>query len=113
MITEEEFKKLEGELLPYKIMMGKAGDVVMDQEVSNYPIFVVHQDEINVGIPLDTSQVYGKWQVNVSSLEEFATKQLVDPSKIDEFRKVYKDPKDHLCLFLVWEGAATFIFIPR
>lgn len=113
MITAEESEKLEGELLPYKGLMGKAADVVMDQEVSNYPIFVVHQEELNIGVPLDTSQLYGKWQVHVSSLEEFATKQLIESSKIDGFRAVYKDPKTYLCLFLVQEGAATFVFIPR
>lgn len=113
MITPEDSKQLEGELLPYKGLMGKAADVVIDQEVSNYPIFVVHQDDISVGIPLDTSQVYGKWLINVSSLEEFATKQLVASDKIDNFKSVYKDPKANLCLFLVQEGLATFIFIPR
>lgn len=108
------FRILEQELQPYKAILSKAADAVMNQEVSDYPIFVVHQQEVSMGIPLvdkDTSK--GNWSVNVSSLEEFVTKQIVDNQKVDNFRKTYKDPEEFLCLFVLSELGAQFIFIPR
>ena len=85
------FRILEQELQPYKAILSKAADAVMNQEVSDYPIFVVHQQEVSMGIPLvDKDKSKGNWSVNVSSLEEFVTKQIVDNNKVDDFRKTYK-----------------------
>ncbi|NJL74411.1 MAG: hypothetical protein HC892_04550 [Saprospiraceae bacterium] len=55
----------------------------------------------------------GNWSINISSLEEFVVKQLIEVHKIDDFRRVYKDPKHHLCFFVLSELGATFNFIPR
>jgi hypothetical protein len=105
---------LEQELQPYKSILSKAADAVIDQEVSDYPIFVVHQQEVSMGIPLvDKDKTKGNWSVNVSSLEEFVTKQIINNEKVENFRKTYKDPEEFLCLFVLSELGATFIFIPR
>lgn len=114
MSTHISFRILEQELQPYKAILSKAADAVIDQGVSNYPIFVVHQQEVSMGIPLvDKDKSKGNWSVNVSSLEEFVTKQLIDNTKVDNFRKTYKAPSEFLCLFVLSELGATFIFIPR
>ena len=93
MITEEEHKKLEKEIQPYNGFLSFTADAILDQDVSQYPIFVLHVQGINVGIPLDTDHIQGNWLVNASSLEEFVTKQLIESSKVDAFKAVYKDPK--------------------
>ncbi|MCB0619320.1 MAG: hypothetical protein KDC43_08560 [Saprospiraceae bacterium] len=109
-----KFKLLEAELAPYRKVLGQAADAVIDQEVSEYPILVVHQQSVDIGLPLvDREAVRGKWSVNVSTLEEFVTKQLIAPDRIEPFTTVYKDPADHLCLFVLSELGATFVFLPR
>ncbi len=113
MITEEKYKTLEQELTAYKPFLAKTSDAILDQDVSQYPIFVIHRQGIQVGIPLDTEQIRGDWLVNASSLEEFVTKQLIEADKVDAFKSVYKDPKNFLCLFVVVDQGATFVFIPR
>lgn len=113
MFTEEQTKKLEKDLLPYNGFLAFTSDAIIDQDVSRYPIFVLHVQGINVGIPLDIDHLQGDWSVNASSLEEFVTKQLIESSKVDAFTAVYKDPKRFLCLFVVDDSAATFVFIPR
>ncbi len=113
MITEKKQKDLEKELIPYKPLLSKTADIILDQDVSAYPIFVLHHQGINVGIPLDFDPSIGNWLVNASSLEEFMTKQLVESSKVDNFKAIYKDPKSFLCLFLATKSGATFVFIPR
>jgi len=113
MQKEQDLKVLEEELKPYKQMLGSVADTIMEQDVSSYPIFVIYQDAIEVGIALNTDNIEGSLSVNASSLEEFVTKQLVLADKVDDFKSVYKDPTAFLCLFIIDKSSATFVFIPR
>ncbi len=113
MTTEEQHKLLEEEMKLYKPFLAYTADAILDQDVSQYPIFIVHKQGINVGIPLETDHIKGQKLINASSLEEFVTKQLVETSRVDDFKAIYKDPKDNLCLFVVEDGGASFVFIPR
>lgn len=114
MSTTEKFLKLEGEMETYKIMMGEASDMIMEKDVSDFPIFVVHQQEMELGIPIaDKTEVKGNWSINASSLEEFVSKQIIKPNRIESFKKVFKDPNENLCLFVLSELGAQFIFISR
>ncbi len=113
-IERGRFKTLESELKPYRKIMSKACDAILEKEVSDYPILVVHQQQIELGIPVvDRKDVKGSWSVNASTLEEFAMKQLIKTDKIEDFQSIYKDPNHHLCLFVVSELGAQFIFINR
>lgn len=110
----EKFLKLEEELEPYRMLMSQAADIIMDKDVSSYPIFVVHQQEMEMGIPIaDKEKVKGNWSINASSLEEFVTKQIIFEEKVEEFKKSYKSPDAYLCLFVLSELGAQFIFIPK
>jgi len=110
----EKFLQLEEQLKPYIKMMTQAADTVVVQEVSKYPIFVVHQQEVNIGIPLldkDTNKT--TWSINASTLEEFVSKQIVFEDKVDEFRKNYKSQEEYLCIFALSELGAQFIYLPN
>jgi hypothetical protein len=48
----ETYLSLQEELKPYVKMLGQASDVIRDQDVSKYPIFVIHQQEVEIGLPL-------------------------------------------------------------
>lgn len=105
---------LEQELQLYIEALGKAADTVLDEGVSKYPIFVAHQIGADIGIPIiDRAKVNGNWNIHLSSLEEFVTKQIVEMEKVDEFRDVYKNPRKYICLFVLSELGATFNFLPR
>jgi len=112
---QEKYFKFREELKGLTKIMGMASDTVLDQEISSYPIFVVHQKEtIGVGIELvRREERKGKWSVNLSTLEEFVAKQLIESARVDHFRQVFKKPTEHLCLFAIDEIGATFVFIPR
>ena len=108
------FKQLRKELRSYLPVLGKAADVILDQGVSSFPIFIIHQQALDIGINIvDREKVSGNWSVNASTLEEFVTKQLIGPEKLDDFKAVYKNPEDELCLFVLNEMGANFIFLPR
>ena len=113
-LERSKYRQLEEELQPYTAMMGNAADAILDQDISNYPIFVIHQHQVDIGIPILVHKPEGpKWSVNASTLEELATKNVIEESRVDNFRKVYKNPEKHLCLFVLSELGANFIFIPR
>ncbi len=112
--NKSKFLQLEKELKPYLSVISQASDAIIDKEVSDYPILVVHQQQIELGIPIVVREsVKGKWSVNASTLEEFAMKQVITTEKLEDFQGIYKDPRAHLCLFVISELGAQFIFIKR
>ncbi|MCB0587035.1 MAG: hypothetical protein KDD06_17155 [Phaeodactylibacter sp.] len=109
-----KYHQLEEEMKPYAALMGKAADTILEQDISNYPIFIVHQHQVDIGIPLIARKPEGPdWSINASTLEELVTKNVIDTSRVDNFRKIYKKPEEQLCLFVLSELGANFIFIPR
>lgn len=107
-----QFKNLEKELQPYKRTMREAAEVITVQDVSNYPVFVVHQNTVDIGINIvDRDEVKGKWSVNASTLEEFVARQIVTPEKLEDFKVLYKTHAGDLCLFVLSELGANFIFL--
>ena len=112
--NQGKFLVLEKELQPYLKVMEQAVDAILDKDVSDFPILVIHQQQIELGLPvIDHHKVKGKWSINASTLEEFATKQLIATDKIEDFQSIYKDPNLHLCLFVISELGAQFIFTRR
>lgn len=112
--STELLAKMQLELQPLKLPLGKAADTIVDENVSNYPIFVVHQQQVDIGLILIDKDKHGtKWSVNASTLEEFVTKNLIQPQKVDNFKDVFKPVKNQLCLFVLSELGATFVFLPR
>lgn len=106
--------KLEQELSNYMDMLAQASDTIRNQNVSDYPIFVVHQNEVEIGIPIaDREKIKGNWSINASSMEEFIAKQIITEEKKDSFRTIYKNPDLFICVFSLTELGAEFIFLPR
>lgn len=114
MDTNSKLKVLENELKPYVPALGKASETILTQNVSEYPIFIAHQQQMDIGIPImEKDTIKGDWSINASTLEEFTTKGLIQVNKIDDFKSVYKNPEEFLCLFVISEIGATFVFLPR
>ncbi|MCZ2100891.1 MAG: hypothetical protein LC107_05080 [Chitinophagales bacterium] len=110
----EQFLVLEQQLKPYKKILAQAADVIIDQHVSKYPIFVVHQQEVAIGIELiEASGKDMPWSVNASTLEEFVTKNIIFMDKSQDFISTYKNPEENLCLFVLSELGAQFIYLAR
>jgi hypothetical protein len=108
-----KFLKLEQEIIPYKKILAQASDVILNENVSKYPIFIVHQQEIEMGVLLVEAGQNFKWTINASTLEEFVSKEIVFMEKVQDFISTFKDPDLFICLFVLSELGAQFIFIPR
>jgi hypothetical protein len=110
----ESFLSLQEDLKIYTKVLGEAADIIRDQDVSKYPIFVVHQQDMAMGIPVvEKEKNGGLWNINASTLEEFVSKNVIFEEKIDEFINAYKNPDLQLCLFVLSELGANFIYLPR
>ncbi len=117
---EEEMKEaekllvIENEMKRYNKLLAAASDKILNSKASEYPIFVVAKQPIALGFNLvDREKVNSNWSINVSSLEEFTANNLVFKEKVIEFKKTYKDPKQFICLFVLSDLGAQFLFVPR
>ncbi len=109
----EKYLQLEQDLRRYRKALNEAREIMLDQEITHYPIFVMHQQEIALGVPVIEAGVnVGLWSINASSMEEFALKNILLDDKLNEFRKVYNSHDHHLCIFVLSELGAQFIFFP-
>ncbi|MEM7102216.1 MAG: hypothetical protein AAF502_03720 [Bacteroidota bacterium] len=109
----EVLRSLESDLNKYKKVLNEALQTVQDQDVSNYPILVAFREGINLGLPiLEMGPSGANWSYNVSTLEEFVTKGLIERKKVDAFKKVYKNPNKTICLFVCEKEDAHFVFAP-
>ena len=108
------YKHLQKELAGYKKILSEAAEVIQDQDVSKFPIFVIHQNLVDIGINIvDKEVVQGNWSVNASTLEEFVTKQIIAEEKVEDFQALYRSHQEDLCLFALSELGANFIFLPK
>ena len=114
---EEEDKRyyeIQAVLEQHGAMMLTAISAIAAEEVSKYPIFVVHQQQVEIGVPLiDRSEAPDGWSIHVSTLEEFAQRQIIEMDKVDNFIQLYKSKKDQFCVFVLSEVGAKFIFLPH
>lgn len=113
-MSTTKYIQLEEELRDFSATMNKAQNAILDQEVSKYPIFVVHQHEVEIGVKLVNGEDLGlTWSIHASSLEEFVSKQIIEEHKVDSFKTIYKSTDLYFCCFVLSELGANFVFLPK
>ncbi len=114
MSKTEDLLLIREQLKSYIGLLDKASQMIVDEGISRYPIMVIHKQEIQLGVPLEIEQrLPGGWLINASTLEEFVSKRIVDEEKVGEFRKLYKQHEDHVCLLLLSELGVQFVFYEK
>lgn len=114
MKNEKYFKQIQQNIQPYVKVMAKAADIIQEQDVSSFPILVLSELPVNIGINIvEKEKLNAPWNIHASTLEELVTKQLIAQEKVEDFKLVYKNSGSDLCLLLLSKEGANFIFIPR
>ncbi len=104
---------IKDDLVFYKDTIKSVSEEVRNNEVSNYPVFVAHKSNLEIGRPILSNEEFSaNWNVNISTLEEFVAKKLIFPGRVDAFRKVYKNPDNFICFFILEDDGANFAFVP-
>jgi hypothetical protein len=98
----------------YLELMKEAFEGVINEDVSRYPVFIFHQQEMSVGLPIyERDQNNGEWSVNISTLEEFYIKGIVTIEQVEEIKaKIIGQPPQYCCMVL-YEGKGSLIFVNR
>ena len=110
--------ELQNDIAAFHGPLDEAATTVIDEKVSNYPIFVAYAGEdldslpgiFVLEVPTPRTLV---WTINVTTLEELVARQVVLPDKIDPFRTVYKDKPDSFCFLIIDEAGGRFGFLDR
>jgi len=86
---------------------------ILNNSISEYPIFVAHQHDVELGnVILDKSDFNRTWTINATIVEELLEKKIISNNKFESFKGIYKDPRKHICVFLISEKGGNFVFIP-
>lgn len=86
---------------------------VLQQEVSQYPMYIATQDEIPIGRPfLDKETYHLNWYYRASVLEEFVKHKLIERDKLEDFMETFGDPGERACIFVFLPNEGGFVFIP-
>lgn len=114
-LPEKVLESIQNDVRYYEDVLKKIAHSVVQQKISQHPIFIAHKEAyLPIGRPIINAEKYGTdWSINASLLEEFANKRLVESHRLAQFRKHFKDPKTHICLFIIsGESDASFAFCP-
>ncbi len=89
--------------------------LLLDQEVSNYPILIFQKPSQTIlgRRILDQSQNNEKWNVFITHLEELYLKKVILEDKLADFQFQYKNNHDKYCILLIEnEEEYSFLFTP-
>lgn len=112
--SDSFIEKFAGEVNYYHVLMAEAFEGVINEGVSKYPVFIFHQQEVTVGLPIaDRHEVAGDWTVNISTLEEFYIKGLVTIEQVDEIKIKIAGPRPQYCCLVLTAEKGSMIFLPR
>ncbi|HMQ59251.1 MAG TPA: hypothetical protein PKE06_01215 [Flavilitoribacter sp.] len=106
-------KELEKDLAQQAGLLAKVSDTILDQDISRYPIFVLSAKGLEIGVAVAAGDERQPWYISASTLEELAARQVIGMEKVDDFRRIFKDPQEFFCFLVIFEEQADFVFMPR
>jgi hypothetical protein len=108
------FDNLQKSLEAHLQLMEDTARAIIDQDISNYPIFLVNETTPALGINILAFSFEDKQRImSATTLEELATKGVVEMEKVNDFKDIYKKNDPSFCLLIVEENEAKFIFLPN
>ncbi len=86
---------------------------VRSRKFSDFPIFPISKAENPIGqLLIDRNQAGLDWYYNITYLDEFLQRLIIEEDKAEEFKKSYKDPDEFCCLFVMDGELTSFVYIP-
>ncbi|MFN8333390.1 MAG: hypothetical protein U0T81_19610 [Saprospiraceae bacterium] len=109
-VNVEKFLELEQDLRRYRKALAQAREVMLDQEITEFPIFILHQQQLSMGVPvIEAGETTGQWSVHASSLEEFVLKNIILEDKVAEFKN-FISVMSIISAFLYFQNWALRLF---
>lgn len=110
---DSPLKSLEVDLRLFSESLKEVAVEIMEEGLSNYPIFVAHQHQVALGeLIFDKEELNTDWSIHASTLEEFEERGIIKKELIPRFKDSYKDPHKHMCIFAIVPEGANFVYFP-
>jgi len=91
----------------------KASYQVRKRGFSDYPIFPISKKEVPIGqMLINKTDLSIDWNYHITYIDEFMAMDIIDKEKSEDFKKIYKDPDEFCCLFVIDGDFTRFVFIP-
>lgn len=105
---------LQKDLDLFKEPIMEASISIVDEGVSDYPVFIASKDHFPIGeLILDKEELQTNWSIFASTTEDLIKAGIIQVDKARFFITQYKPVKEYICLFVVAsETEAGFIFVP-
>lgn len=111
--AESPLISLERDLKFFDDSIREVATEIMVEGLSNYPIFVAHQHELQLGeVILDRHDLNSTWSIHASTLEEFLERGVIKKELRERFVDTFKNPNKFICVFVVTPEGANFVFVP-
>ncbi|MBL7779028.1 MAG: hypothetical protein JNK66_12150 [Chitinophagales bacterium] len=114
-LNEDLYKSLYDDLEICRDYIKQIALGMMKGGVSNYPIFVAvrGENDVDLGLPLIKREDFDiSWSFNVSHLEDFVNKGIIQKDKSAAFIQAYKNPVSFMCIFVAEDTSTSFVFMP-
>ena len=105
--------KVSSDFIKVSDFLKEASYQIRKRKFSNFPIFVVSQNDVPMGQMLYRKDEFENvFDYKASYLEEFVQRNLVGEESVELFKENYKNADEYCCLFVIENDFAGFIFMP-
>jgi hypothetical protein len=111
--SESPLVTLEQDLKLYNDAIREVAFDILNENLSEFPVFIAHQHQLSIGhMFLDKEELNTRWSLNASTMEELIERKLIASEREPYFIRNYKDPKLFICLLVIVNEGANFVFYP-
>lgn len=104
---------LKDDLAFYNDMLKEVSSDILTEGFSKYPVFIAHQEPVKLGdLIIDASEYQRSFNISATVLEELVEKQVITKDREEQFKQAFKDPAQSMCVLLVTDKGANFVFVP-
>ncbi|MCE6991536.1 hypothetical protein [Dyadobacter sp. CY323] len=102
----QDFVKVADQLKEASYQIRKRG-------FSDYPVFAVTNNELQIGaLLIDSQELANLYSYRASFLQEFVDRKLVGEESVEMFTENYKNADEYCCLFVLIGEFSGFVFVP-
>lgn len=110
---QDHLRQLHADFAIIGLVIERIATEALQGKVTRYPIFVAHQQPVSLGVPiLNKDEFRLHWHYNASILEELVRKEVLEGSKLIDFRRAFTDPTERACFLIADPGFFNFVFVP-
>ena len=114
-IEDPILESLQNDMYQVGKEMKEIAHKVIEEGISEYPVFVVSQQIVDIGRPIfdKESNPQLNWFYYASLLEEFVKKDIVMAENLGQFKRIFNNPSEIACIFVITQKEnARFVFVP-